>query len=154
MRSIKKAKRSISCSSRNGIRKQPRASWPRRSAIKVFQRKSPSTREGANTAAIEGYNTEGNPEIELRQIKYLNNIVEQDNRAVLRIIRPMLGFKSFRSAKNIVAGIELMHMIRKDRPLLYFFHPSSHQIPARLWRFARAFYIFSYPNGGLWKIHS
>ena len=72
-------------------------------------------KSGANTAAIEGYNTEGNPEIELRQIKYLNNIVEQDHRAVKRIIRPMLGFKSFRSAKNTLAGIEIMHMIRKGQ---------------------------------------
>jgi putative transposase len=71
--------------------------------------------DGANTAAIEGYNTEGNPEIELRQIKYLNNIVEQDHRAVKRSIRPMLGFKSFRSAQNTLAGIEIMHMIRKGQ---------------------------------------
>ncbi|MFD2271272.1 IS6 family transposase [Undibacterium arcticum] len=69
----------------------------------------------ANTAAIEGYNPEGIPEIELRQIKCLNNIVEQDHRAVKRIIRPMLGFKSFRSAKKILAGIEIMHMIRKGQ---------------------------------------
>lgn len=43
----------------------------------------------------------------------LNNIVEQDHRAVKRITKPMLGFKSFQSAKNILAGIELVHMIRK-----------------------------------------
>ncbi|MFC3107322.1 IS6 family transposase [Undibacterium arcticum] len=72
-------------------------------------------KSGANAAAIEGYNTAGNPEIELRQIKYLNNIVEQDHRAVKRIIRPMLGFRSFRSAQNTLAGIEIMHMIRKGQ---------------------------------------
>jgi len=54
-------------------------------------------------------------DIEIRQIKYLNNIVEQDHRAVKRVARPMLGFKSFRSAAVTVAGIELMHMIRKGQ---------------------------------------
>ena len=49
----------------------------------------------------------------MRQCKYLNNIVEQDHRAIKRITRPMLGFKSFRSARIIIAGIETMHMIGK-----------------------------------------
>jgi putative transposase len=49
----------------------------------------------------------------VRQVKYLNNIVEQDYRAVKRMTRPMLNFKSFRSACAVIAGIELMHMIRK-----------------------------------------
>ena len=49
----------------------------------------------------------------MRQNKYLNNIVEQDHRAVKRITRPMLGFKSFWSARIVIAGIEVMHMIRK-----------------------------------------
>jgi hypothetical protein len=48
-------------------------------------------------------------------VKYLNNIVEQDHRAVKRITKPMLGFKSFRSARNVLVGIELMHMIRKGQ---------------------------------------
>jgi putative transposase len=53
--------------------------------------------------------------IEIRRIKYLNNIVEQDHRAVKRLVRPMLGFKSFRSAVATIAGIELMHMIHKGQ---------------------------------------
>jgi len=53
--------------------------------------------------------------IEIRQIKYLNNIVQQDHRAINRLVRPMLGFKSFRSAAVTLAGIELMHMIRKGQ---------------------------------------
>jgi hypothetical protein len=48
-----------------------------------------------------------------RQIKYLNNIVEQEHRAIKRLVRPVLGFKSFRSAAVTLAGIELIHMIRK-----------------------------------------
>ena len=55
-------------------------------------------KSGANAAAIGSYNTDHKAGIEMRQIKYLNNIVEQDHRAIKRQIRPMLGFKSFWSA--------------------------------------------------------
>jgi transposase-like protein len=72
-------------------------------------------KSGANTAAIESYNKDHAAGIEIRQVKYLNNIVEQDHRAVKRLVRPMLGFKSFRSAQVTLAGIELMHMIRKGQ---------------------------------------
>ena len=51
----------------------------------------------------------------MRQNKYLNNIVEQDHRAIKRITQPMMGFKSFWSARIIIAGIETMHMIRKGQ---------------------------------------
>jgi putative transposase len=44
-----------------------------------------------------------------------NNIVEQDHRAVKRVTRPMLGFKSFDTAQSTIAGIELMHMLRKGQ---------------------------------------
>ncbi|GEM_PF-1408411 len=50
----------------------------------------------------------------MRQNKYRNNIVEQDHRAVKTISGPMLGFKSFWSAR-IIAGIETMHMIKKGQ---------------------------------------
>jgi len=43
----------------------------------------------------------------------MNNIIEQNHRAIKRITRPMLGFKLFRSARITLAGIETMHMIRK-----------------------------------------
>jgi len=69
----------------------------------------------ANAAAIEDYNEEHDAEVEIRQVKYLNNIVEQDHRAIKRRVRPMLGFKSFWSAAATLAGIELMHMIRKGQ---------------------------------------
>jgi hypothetical protein len=72
-------------------------------------------KSGANTAAIASYNAEHEADIELRQSKYLNNIVEQDHRAIKRIARPMLGFKSFRCASILIAGIETMHMIRKGQ---------------------------------------
>ena len=69
----------------------------------------------ANAAAIEDYNEEHDAEVQIRQVKYLNNIVEQDHRAIKRQVRPMLGFKSFWSAAATLAGIELMHMIRKGQ---------------------------------------
>ena len=75
-------------------------------------------KSGANAAAIGRYNTDHKAGIEMRQIKYLNNIVEQDHRAIRRQIRPMLGFKSFWSAAVTLAGVELMHMIRKGQLLL------------------------------------
>jgi putative transposase len=67
----------------------------------------------ANEAAIKSYNQEHGPTISIRQVKYLNNIVEQDHRGVKRITRPMLGFKAFDAAQATLVGIELMHMIRK-----------------------------------------
>ena len=72
-------------------------------------------KSGANRAALEQLNKERQVPIEIRQVKYLSNIVEQDHRANKRITRPMLGFKSFRAARAILAGIELMHMIRKGQ---------------------------------------
>jgi putative transposase len=75
-------------------------------------------KSGANTTAFESHNAETEAGIEIRQIKYLNNIVEPDHGAIKRLIRPMLGFKPFRSAVVTLAGIELMHMIRKDQLLL------------------------------------
>ena len=50
------------------------------------------------------------------QSKYLNNLIVQDyHRAVKRITRPKLGFKTFRCARILLAGIEVMHMIRKGQ---------------------------------------
>jgi len=67
----------------------------------------------ANEAAIKSYNEEHGTAIEIRKMKYLNNIVEQDHRGVKRVTRPMLGFKSFEAAQDTLVGIELMHMIKK-----------------------------------------
>jgi len=72
-------------------------------------------KSGANKAAIDQINGGRETQIEVRQIKYLNNIVEQDHRAIKRVTRPMLNFKSFVSSRNVLAGIELMHMMRKGQ---------------------------------------
>jgi putative transposase len=71
-------------------------------------------KSGANKAAVDEINNTTAVTIKVRQVKYLNNIVEQDHRAIKRVTRPMLGFKSFRAASNVLAGVELMH-IRKGQ---------------------------------------
>jgi putative transposase len=53
--------------------------------------------------------------IRIRQSQYLNNCIEQDHRAIKRRVRPMLGFKSADSARVILNGIELIHMMRKHQ---------------------------------------
>ena len=72
----------------------------------------------ANEAAIKSYNEAHGTAIIIRQVKYLNNIVEQDHRAVKRVTRPMLGFKSYDAAEGTLAGIELMHMIKKKQMIV------------------------------------
>ncbi len=72
-------------------------------------------KSGSNVAALEAINAERGRQIVVRQVKYLNNIVEQDHRAIKRRTRPMFGFKDFRSACILLSGIELMHMIRKGQ---------------------------------------
>ncbi len=70
---------------------------------------------GTNKTAIDAINAGRDLPILVRQFKYLNNIVEQDHRAIKRVTRPMLNFKSFRSAGAVLADIELMHMIREGQ---------------------------------------
>ena len=53
--------------------------------------------------------------VENRQTRYLNNIIEQDHRSIKRIVNPMLGFQSFRSANKTLKGIEAMNMIKKGQ---------------------------------------
>ena len=78
----------------------------------------------ANRAGIAAFNRRHRTQIDVRQKKYLNNIIEQDHRRIKRKTRPMLGFKSFRSAVSTISGVELIHQLRKrqnksdpDRPL-------------------------------------
>jgi len=54
-------------------------------------------------------------DIEMRQSKYLNNLIEQDHRAIKPVVRPMLGLKNFRCARAVIAGIVTMHMIKKGQ---------------------------------------
>ncbi|PVE20749.1 IS6 family transposase, partial [Microvirga sp. KLBC 81] len=53
--------------------------------------------------------------IRIRQSAYLNNRIEQDHRAIKRRARSMLGFKSVNSARIVLGGIEMVHMMRKGQ---------------------------------------
>ncbi|MCP1121359.1 IS6 family transposase [Robbsia andropogonis] len=72
-------------------------------------------KSGSNLAALKAINAKRETPIKIRRKKYLNNIVEQDYRAIKRRTRPMMGFKTFRCARIILGGIEIMHMIRKGQ---------------------------------------
>ena len=50
-----------------------------------------------------------------RSSKYLSNLIEQDHRGVKQRIAVMLGFKEFRNAAITIAGIWLLHRIRKGQ---------------------------------------
>jgi transposase-like protein len=69
----------------------------------------------ANAAAIQRFNADHGTATGIRQVKYLNHLVEQDHRGVKRVTRPMLGFKSFETAQLTLVGIALMHMLRKGQ---------------------------------------
>ena len=70
---------------------------------------------GANTATIKSVNGATCLDIELRQSKFLDNIVEQGVRAVKRITDPLMGFKSFWSVQKLISGTETMHMVKKGQ---------------------------------------
>lgn len=80
-------------------------------------------KSGTNTAALATVNANKSEEeiITIRQSKYLNNLIEQDHQNIKRRIRLMLGFKSFRRAQTLLAGIALLHMIRKGQ----YQHPAG-----------------------------
>ena len=67
----------------------------------------------ANEAAIKRYNEVHGTAIIIRQVKYVNHAVEQDHRAIKRVTRPRLGFKVLEAAQATLAGIELMHRLKK-----------------------------------------
>jgi len=54
-------------------------------------------------------------ETELRPIKYLNNLIEQDHRRIKRLVKPGLGFGFFHTARRTLKGYEAMAMIRKEQ---------------------------------------
>jgi putative transposase len=74
-------------------------------------------KSGSNTSALTDFNKNLPKEQKIRilQNKYLNNLIEQDHRFIKKRTKPMLGFKSFRSAKITIAGIENIRMIQKGQ---------------------------------------
>lgn len=85
-----------------------------------FPHKVVMDKSGANYAGLENINLllllAGLISfVEIVQIKFLNNRIEQDHRFIKKITNPMLGFKAFHSAKATIDGIETVHMIRKKQ---------------------------------------
>ncbi len=81
-------------------------------------------KSGANKAGIDAINLQlilcflcglALMQIAVRQIKYLNNIIEQDHRSIKKITNPMMGFKAFYAAEATLAGIELHYMLKKGQ---------------------------------------
>jgi IS6 family transposase len=92
-----------------------------RKALRSSHTKSPRVisvdKNAAYPPAITKLQTEKrlSPHVNIRQIKYLNNMVEQDHRFIKKRVRSMLGFQSFRTAARTLKGIEAMHMIKKGQ---------------------------------------
>ena len=86
---------------------------------KVRMDKSGANKAGINTINLMLdmlYMFRGLPfHIMVRQIKYLNNLVEQDHRFIKKITDGMRGFKFFHSAEPTLSGVELDHMLRKNQ---------------------------------------
>ena len=74
-------------------------------------------KSGSNISALKAANKRlpKDQQIEVRQVKYLNNIVEQDHRFIKKRTKLTLGFKSFRSAKITITGIENIRIIQKGQ---------------------------------------
>lgn len=96
-------------------------------------------KSGANKAGIDAINLQLTVlallgctlmQIQIRQIKYLNNIIEQDHRGIKRIVKPMMGFKAFHSAQATIAGIELYRMLKKGQHSHAKNSPASEQFYA------------------------
>jgi len=88
--------------------------------VNGLPRKIVIDRSGANTAGINAVNrmlrSFGCPiPIKMVRIKYLNNMVEHDQRIIKKRIQLMLGFKSFVSASATLEGIEVANMTRKGQ---------------------------------------
>ena len=71
----------------------------------------------ADFTAIAELKAAGRPpeSVELRQVKYLNNLVEQDHRFIKRLVKPGMGFFSVETAGRTLQGYEAMNMIRKGQ---------------------------------------
>jgi putative transposase len=81
-----------------------------------FAKKVVTDKSGANYAGLENINillmlAGFLSFVEIGQVKYLNNLIEQDHCFIKKITKSMMGFKAFHSAKATIEGIEAVHMI-------------------------------------------
>ncbi|GKJ63281.1 hypothetical protein NUBL21982_45490 [Klebsiella pneumoniae] len=60
-------------------------------------------------------------DVEHRQIKYRNNVIECDHGKLKRIIGATLGFKSMKTAYATIKGIEVMRALRKGQASAFYY---------------------------------
>jgi putative transposase len=92
-----------------------RHGWPERIVIDGSQTNRDAILSCDTTDRLQDRSQRQLKPIRIRQSAYLNNRIEQDHRAIKRRVRPMLGFKSMASARAILSGIEMVHMMRKGQ---------------------------------------
>jgi transposase-like protein len=118
VRSTKKGRPSISCFAPSGMSPPPRRSFARLSGSRAGlpHKITLDGYQASHRAAKEalGEHPKAN-QCKIRSSKYLNNLIEQDHRSIKLRLGPMLGLKHFRRAATTIAGIELMHRIRKSQ---------------------------------------
>ena len=90
-------------------------------------------RQGKSVASFLGEEDARWRTVEIRSNRYLNNVVEQDHRAIKRRCASMLGLKSFCSAAITLAGVELAHRIRKGQYSLQRRHDERSSSLKELW---------------------
>jgi transposase, IS6 family len=86
-------------------------------AAKRLFRKALSTASHPQPRVIAAIKKEGilRPRCRHRPVQYLNNIIEQDHRAIKRRVNAKQGFREFHAARRTIQGYEAMHMIRKGQ---------------------------------------
>jgi IS6 family transposase len=95
------------------VTQPPAAATPATSAPRVINgdknAADPKAMAGLKAAAIL-------PErVELRQVNYLTNLIEQDHRLIKRLVKPGMGFFALETAGRPLQGDEVMHMMRKGQ---------------------------------------
>ena len=85
----------------------------------------PISKDKASTygGALSRLKREGKcpPDLEHRQVKYKNNVIECDHGKLKRIIRATLGFKSMKTAYATIKGIEVMRALRKGQASSFYY---------------------------------
>ena len=108
-------RRNLTAAKRFLVRALKRHGRPERIVIDGSQTNREAIVSCDTTDRLQGQTSQKLKPIRIRQSRYLNNRIEQDHRAIKRRVRPMLGFKAMNSARVILGGIEMVHMMRKQQ---------------------------------------
>src|SRR5215467_16303013 len=87
-----------------------------RAAARIFFRRALKRHDAPRTITLDGFEPSHSALWRMgRSSPYLNNIVEQNHRPVKFRVSAMLGFKSFRDARQVLAAIELIQNLKKGQ---------------------------------------